>query len=161
MTIRGASERFVILKGRGMLEEYAAMFAEALPKTILEFGIFQGGSPALYSLWFDLHKFVGIDICAPVVAFDDFCRRHEAGRKIRSYYGVSQTDRGRIEEIVKTEFHGAPLDVISMTLHTIMKIRRERSRSPFRCCDPAGGISSRTGDGLTGPEANFTWATHP
>jgi cephalosporin hydroxylase len=109
---RSTSERFVILKGRGMLEQYAALFAEASPKTMLEFGIFQGGSPALYSLWFDLDKFVGVDCCAPVAALDDFCRSHAAGRHIRSYYGVSQTDRSRIEEIVRTEFGAVPLDVI-------------------------------------------------
>lgn len=109
---RSTSERFVILKGRGMLEQYAALFAEASPRTMLEFGIFQGGSPALYSLWLDLDKFVGVDRCPPVAALDDFCQHHAAGQKIRSYYGVSQTDRNRIEEIVRTEFGAAPPDVI-------------------------------------------------
>jgi SAM-dependent methyltransferase len=105
-------DRLVLLKNRGVLDLYAQVFADDRPRNMLEFGIFQGGSPALYSLWFDLDRFVGVDICAPVAAFDDFCRNHQVGRKIRSYYGVSQTDRGRIEEIVRNEFGAAPLDVV-------------------------------------------------
>jgi hypothetical protein len=106
------AERIVILKNRGALEPYADMFADVPPRNMLEFGIFQGGSPALFSLWLELDKFVGIDICQPVTAFDDFCRSHDLGRRIRSYYGVSQTDRERIENIVRTEFSAAPLDVV-------------------------------------------------
>jgi SAM-dependent methyltransferase len=105
-------DRLVLLKNRGVLDFYAQMFAEDPPRNMLEFGIFQGGSPALYSLWFDLDKFVGVDICPPVESFEDFCRHHEAGRKIRTYYGVSQSDQARVEEIVRNEFGAAPIDVI-------------------------------------------------
>jgi hypothetical protein len=42
-------ERFVLLKDRAVLEQYATVFADEAPKNILEFGIFQGGSPALFS----------------------------------------------------------------------------------------------------------------
>src|SRR5690606_17123344 len=45
-------DRFVLLKDRSSLEQYASVFAEAPPRTMLEFGIFQGGSSALFSLWF-------------------------------------------------------------------------------------------------------------
>lgn len=105
-------ERLIILKNRGALEQYAAVLAAERPRNMLEFGIFQGGSPALFSLWFGLDKFVGVDISAPVEAFDAFCRNHEIGRRIRSFYGVSQTDRTRIEEIVRTEFGTTPIDVV-------------------------------------------------
>lgn len=105
-------ERFMLLKDRGSLENYATVLSADPPKTILEFGIFQGGSPALFSLWFGTKKFVGVDICDPVPVFDEFCRTHEAGRNIRTYYGVSQTDRQRIEQIVRTEFDQDPLDLI-------------------------------------------------
>jgi len=105
-------DRFILLKDRSSLEQYASVFADAPPRTMLEFGIFQGGSSALFSLWFELDKFVGIDLCAPVAAFDDFCRTHPVGSRIRSYYGVSQTDRARIEQIVRDEFADAPLDAV-------------------------------------------------
>ena len=69
---RTSSERFVLLKDRGSLDQYALVFGGESPKSILEFGIFQGGSPVLFSLWFEMDKFVGIDIGEPVQAFDEF-----------------------------------------------------------------------------------------
>ena len=105
-------ERFILLKDRGTLQTYADAFSSTQPKNVLEFGIFQGGSPALFSLWWDVDKFVGVDLCPPVQAFDDFCRRHPVGQRIRSHYGVSQTDKVRIDRIVRDEFGDTPLDVI-------------------------------------------------
>jgi hypothetical protein len=104
--------RFILLKARSLLDNYARLLADLAPRTMLEFGIFQGGSPALFSHWFGLDRFVGIDRCTPVAAFDEFCRTHEAGKNIRSYYGVSQSDHPRIEQIIRTEFGATPLDVV-------------------------------------------------
>src|SRR5207344_3172992 len=86
------SQRIVILKDRGVLDTYREVFTDMQVRNILEFGIFQGGSPALFSLWFEVDKFVGIDLCSPVSEFDAFRARHPIGRKIFPYYGVSQTD---------------------------------------------------------------------
>ena len=105
-------DRLVLLKDRAVLDQYAAVFAAAQPRNVLEFGIFQGGSPALFSLWFELDKFVGIDIGPPVAAFDEFCRTHPAGKKIRTHYATSQSDQARIESIVREEFGAAALDVV-------------------------------------------------
>jgi hypothetical protein len=105
-------ERFILLKDRGTLQTYADAFSSTQPKNVLEFGIFQGGSPALFSLWWDVDKFVGVDLSPPVQAFDEFCRRHPVGQRIRSHYGVSQTDKARIDRIVRDEFGDTPLDVI-------------------------------------------------
>jgi hypothetical protein len=106
------AERFVLLKARSVLDQYQQVFANACPHRMLEFGIFQGGSPALFSLWFGLEKFVGIDICKPVAAFDAFCARHQVGSRIATHYGVSQTDRGRVEQIIEQEFGASAPDVI-------------------------------------------------
>jgi hypothetical protein len=92
-SLKTNDDRLVILKDRESLESYAAVFSGTHPRTMLEFGIFQGGSPALFSLWFEIDKFVGIDLSAPIEEFDAFCNRHAVGRKIRTYYGISQTDK--------------------------------------------------------------------
>ena len=47
---------------------------------ILEYGIFQGGSPAMFALWLDA-KVVGIDISDPVPGFDAFCSNHPIARR--------------------------------------------------------------------------------
>ncbi len=111
-SLRTDERRFILLKDRTVLENYARLLAGIAPRTMLEFGIFQGGSPALFSEWFGLDRFVGIDLGPPVAAFDEFCRTSETGRNIRSYYGVSQSDRPRVEQIIRTEFAATPLDVV-------------------------------------------------
>jgi hypothetical protein len=73
--------RFVLLKDRGLLDAYSSIFSDAVPKNILEFGVFQGGSPVFFSLWFGLDKFVGIDISAPIQEFEKFCGANEVGKK--------------------------------------------------------------------------------
>jgi len=111
-SLKTTRERLVILKSRDVLQNYVEVFSAAEPRNMLEFGIFQGGSPALFSLWFELEKFVGIDVCPPIKEFDDFCSTHAIGKRIRSYYGVSQTDERRINEIMRVEFGETPLDVV-------------------------------------------------
>lgn len=131
-------EKIVILKDRPSLEQYASVFGQELPKNVLEFGIFQGGSPTLFSLWFGTEKFVGIDICKPVHGFDEFCRVHPVGRRIRSYYEVSQSDEAKVQQIVHAEFGSTPLDaIIDDASH-----HYERSRRTFEIAFPllrAGG----------------------
>lgn len=132
------SERLILLKDRNVLENYASVFAAAPPKNILEFGIFQGGSPALFSLWFDVEKFVGIDLSPPVPAFDEFCRTHAVGSKIRAYYGVSQTDHSRIREVVRTEFGDTPLDVVIDDASHLYETTRRAFEIAFPLLRPGG-----------------------
>jgi hypothetical protein len=105
-------ERIVILKLRENIESYERMLGPLAPRNVLELGIYQGGSPALFTAWFELDKFVGIDICEPVEGFDEFCARHPLGKRIRTHYRVSQADRERIDAIVREEFGETPIDVI-------------------------------------------------
>jgi hypothetical protein len=88
------------------------VFSDVQPRNMLEFGIFQGGSASLFSLLFNVDKFVGIDLCDPVERFDPFCNRHTIGERIHSYYGVSQTDKSRIDQIVRDELGIAPFNVV-------------------------------------------------
>jgi len=105
-------ERIVILKLRENIESYERMLAPLAPRNVLELGIYQGGSPALFTAWFELEKFVGIDICDPVTGFDAFCARHPLGKRIRTHYRVSQADQARIDAIVAAEFGATPIDLI-------------------------------------------------
>jgi SAM-dependent methyltransferase len=105
-------EKIVLLKDRPSVEKFVSEFSQEIPKNILEFGIFQGGSPVLFSLLFDVEKFVGIDVCQPVSGFDEFCQVHPIGHRIRSYYGVSQSDEQKVTQIIQSEFGSTQLDLI-------------------------------------------------
>jgi hypothetical protein len=103
-SLKANKDRLVLLKDREILDKYASEFGVEPIKSIVEFGIFQGGSPALFTLWFELEKFVGIDVSAPIPEFDEFVTKHECGKRIRTYYGVSQADRSGVERIIRDEF---------------------------------------------------------
>jgi cephalosporin hydroxylase len=111
-SLRTDAERIVILKNRQDLEQYAAVLAPERPRNMLEFGIFQGGSPALFTAWLELERFIGIDICEPVPAFDAFCAQHAQGQRIRNYYRTSQTDELALAQIVRAEFGTQGIDAI-------------------------------------------------
>jgi cephalosporin hydroxylase len=131
-------ERFILLKDRGSLEQYASVLGGAEPRNVLEFGIFQGGSAALFTAWFDLEKFVGIDICVSVGPFDSFCRTHDVGKRIRSYYGVSQTDAARIREIAHSEFGDTPIDLIIDDASHLYRNTRRTFEIAFPLLQPGG-----------------------
>src|SRR5690606_15619368 len=137
-TQKTTDERFILLKDRGSLEQYATVLTDAEPRNVLEFGIFQGGSAALFTAWFDLEKFVGIDICASVGPFDNFCRTHEMGQRIRSYYGVSQTDAARIREIAQSEFGTKPIDLIIDDASHLYRTTRRTFEIAFPLLRPGG-----------------------
>jgi hypothetical protein len=137
-TLRTDAERVVILKNRPSLDDYYTVFSGSLPRTMLEFGIFQGGSPALFSLWFEVDKFVGIDLSPPVEGFDAFCARQPVGKKIRSYYGVSQTDKNRVDQIVRDEYGDTPLDVIVDDASHLYELTRRTFEITFPHLRPGG-----------------------
>ncbi len=104
--------RFILLKDRVSLESYEQVLKNESVRNMLEFGVFQGGSPAFFSLWLGLGKFVGVDICAPVEALERFSSARADGQCIRTYYGVSQNDKPRLEPILRSEFGTEPLDLV-------------------------------------------------
>jgi hypothetical protein len=138
-SLQTTAECFVLLKAQSVLDQYEQVFANTPPRRMLEFGIFQGGSPALFSLWFELEKFVGIDICQPVAAFDEFCARNSAGSRIVSHYGVSQSDRLRVEQIIEHEFGAIPPDAIVDDASHAYRASRETFEIAFPRLQ-AGGV---------------------
>ncbi|MET0497169.1 MAG: class I SAM-dependent methyltransferase [Steroidobacteraceae bacterium] len=124
-SLRTRDDRLILLKDREMLDNYCRVLHAEKIRNVLEFGIFQGGSPALFTLWLELEKFVGIDVCAPVAAFDELIARHALGERIRTHYGVSQADEMRVVDIVRNEFGDTPIDlVIDDASHHYSRTRR-------------------------------------
>jgi len=100
----------VILKPRGMIETYARRFAGV--RNVLEFGFYEGGSPAFFAAGIGVDRYVGIDLQQPVAAFGDWMRKHPWGRRISLHYGVSQDDASAVSTIIAQEFGGQPIDLI-------------------------------------------------
>jgi cephalosporin hydroxylase len=106
------TDEVVFLKSRAALELYQGVLEGLNPANVLEFGVFQGGSPVFFSLFYGLEKFVGIDISQPIPGLDEFLRSHPVGERIKLYYEVSQDNEAVIQSIVADEFGDRPIDLI-------------------------------------------------
>jgi cephalosporin hydroxylase len=106
------SGRVVLIKDEETLENYREILDGIEINNALEFGIFQGGSPIFFSLLFDLKRFVGIDISAPVPGLAELLKSHPVGERIGLHYQISQADEAAINDIVKKEFGNQAIDLI-------------------------------------------------
>jgi len=105
-------ERIIILKDRNSLESYYQILRGCRIRNILEFGILQGGSAVLFTLLMEPERFVGIDIEDAPEGIERFQARHQAGRKIKLHFGVSQSDESKVCDIIEREFDQASIDLI-------------------------------------------------
>jgi hypothetical protein len=80
---------------------------------IVELGISQGGSTALASILTDPRKLVAVELePEPVEPLEAFLRRTGRDTTTRTYYGVDQSDRSRLTEILDAEFGDEPIDLV-------------------------------------------------
>jgi hypothetical protein len=80
-------------------------------RRMLEFGVAQGGSAALWPLVLPLERYVGIDLRSVEIPFPKDVVQHPRWSCVRLFGGVSQDDRRAVGHIIDTEFDG-PLDVV-------------------------------------------------
>src|SRR4051794_20064857 len=109
---RTNDDQMVLFKSRPLVDTYVRMVAELAPRTILELGIFAGGSTALLSQLARPEKLVAIDHnpvpCEPLERFID---RHDLRSVVAPYYDVDQADTARLGAIMAAEFDG-PIDLV-------------------------------------------------
>jgi predicted O-methyltransferase YrrM len=105
--------RLSIFKARPAIAQYENLVEVTSPRTILELGIFGGGSTALLAQLASPAKLVALEInSARVAVLDAFIEDHGLGDVVSTYYGVNQADTARLAEIVQREFKGTPLDLV-------------------------------------------------
>ena len=107
---------FALIKTPPLMRDYARLFA-AMPdvrsRNVLELGMWDGGSVAL---WYELlrpDKLVGVDVTRHDDSdyFRRYVERNDLSERLSTYWGTDQADAGRLREIVATEFDG-PLDLV-------------------------------------------------
>ncbi len=132
--------RFAVLKNPDLVENYIGTIHDLRPARIVELGINRGGSTALLSELARPEKLVAVELNEnPVAILDRYIAQEELTDVVRPYYGVDQSDRSRLAEIMTAEFAGAPIDlVVDDASH-----RYEQSRSSFETLFPllrSGGL---------------------
>ena len=98
------ADNFCVAKEIDVLERYAEMLERLQPRSILELGIFSGGSTAFLAAVARPEKLVAIELEPPrSPALQEFIDKNGFAETVRPYYGVDQTDRAGITEILDRE----------------------------------------------------------
>lgn len=106
------SNQVVILKPAQMLNFYQEYFKQKGVKNVLEFGIWQGGSPLALTELLGLNNFIGIDIKGYMPVLDEIIKSNNLQDKIRLYYETSQSDSSKVQQIIIDNFSECALDLI-------------------------------------------------
>ncbi len=107
-------EQFYIVKSLPLVERYRELCLGAWKNgTIFELGIAEGGSTAFLALLAEPTKLIAIDLeVQELSALSTFLDNRRLRETVRPYYGVDQTDRARLDEILEAEIGDGFLDVV-------------------------------------------------
>ncbi len=125
--------QFPVHKNPDLVENYIATIEELRPSRIVELGINRGGSTALISELARPEKLVAIELDEiPVAILTEYVEREGLTSTVRPHYGVDQSDRSRLAEIMRAEFGSTPIDLVFDDASHLY----EQSRSSFETIFP-------------------------
>ena len=107
---------FHLYKLKPLVDQYAKFWSlkrNFYPQNILELGMWDGGSIALWFEYFQPQKHVGIDNAQKQDSryFQHYIASRGLKERIKTYWGTNQADSQRLREIVNDEFCGS-LDLV-------------------------------------------------
>ena len=107
---------FIFHKSKPLMDQYKRFWSaknDFHPENIIELGVWDGGSVAVWFEYFRPKKHVGIDLQSKQDS--RYFNRYVAGRglesHIKTYWSTDQADRKKLRAIVENEF-SAPLDLV-------------------------------------------------
>jgi SAM-dependent methyltransferase len=108
-----STERFLLAKERGLVEFYVGLIASLAPRSVLEFGVFQGGSTAFLAAFAKPERLVAIELDPdPAVALEEWVTDRRLGSVVETHYGVDQGDSLTVRDIVETAFREKAIDLV-------------------------------------------------
>jgi predicted O-methyltransferase YrrM len=130
------SKAFTIVKNEPYFQIYQSLATEFAPRSILELGVFQGGSYVLLDKVFEPQRMSAVELRPEPVAP---LMRYIATKQNRFvHFSKSQSDRGVLEQIVRDELADELDLVVDDASHSY-----ERTKASFEILFPllrAGGI---------------------
>ena len=109
---RTTIDQVIIIKNSYMLQQYLDFLAPHRTETIIDLGIWQGGSPVFFGLATDARKVVAIDIANPNPVLDDIIDKYDLSETLKLHFNTSQDDAARVRQIMSDEFGEEPLDLV-------------------------------------------------
>lgn len=131
------TKNFTLVKTKRFINLYLEIFKDDKKiKNILELGVFQGGGLVFLNEIFDPNKIVGIELSqVPIPALDQYII--EKGNKVKVHYGASQTDIGKLNQIISNEFN-EPIDLIVDDASHLYSFTKESFINLFPKLKPKG-----------------------
>lgn len=113
---RPGPAEFRLHRTKGLVNDYADFFhrnPDAVPRRMMEIGIWQSGSMVFWNEVLRPRRFTGIDLRSPgdLSAFDRYLASRGLGDRVRARWGVNQGDGGQLREIIRAD-DLAPLDLV-------------------------------------------------
>ncbi len=107
-----SAERFCLRKPPELVRRIERLLADLQPRTIVEVGVFQGGSTGLLAQAGRPEKLVCIDNEHRKGALQGMLRTHELTGVVKPYWGIDQADVPRVREILAAEIGSTPIDLV-------------------------------------------------
>jgi predicted O-methyltransferase YrrM len=105
-------DRLAVMKGRELVGRYIELCQTLQPRIIVELGIHRGGSTALLSELNHPDKLIALELRVGAPALEHYVTQQGLGDVVRTYYGVDQSDRARLSEILDEELGSDRIDLV-------------------------------------------------
>lgn len=102
-TTESTPDEFLLIKNRWLVETTLERLPERVDNMV-EFGIFKGGSIAMYEALFSPERLVGLDHFKRTNALDEWVDLRSASDRVRLYWEADQNDRQALETIARENF---------------------------------------------------------
>jgi predicted O-methyltransferase YrrM len=106
-------DRLAVMKPRALVTRYIELSQSLQPRIIVELGIHRGGSTALLNELNHPEKLIAFELHAgPPAALEDYVARQGLDDVVRTHFGIDQSDRTRLSEILDEELGSDRIDLV-------------------------------------------------
>ena len=110
---KSTRNRFCLVKTPALAAAYLDFLDTLRPATIVEIGVFQGGSCALMALAGDPDVLVAVEMReARVPALDELIAERGLSDRVHVHHGVDQADAPELERLIDQHLGSRPLDLV-------------------------------------------------
>ena len=133
------ADRFFIVKLPELIARYREISRQNRGGVFFELGIAEGGSTALLALDADPRRLVAIDLePTPLESLTELIDRRGLADSVRPRYGVDQSDRARLHQIVADDLGGEAIDVVFDDCSHLLELTRASFDALFPFVRPGG-----------------------
>lgn len=106
-------DHFVLIKPRDAIERYVEQLAGPEIRTLLELGIYRGGSTVFFERLLRPDRIVALDLKpGPCMPLEGFINRHELRSRFSIHYSTDQADREALAAILASTGLTGSLDLV-------------------------------------------------